>query len=167
MNITEMWQFISSNADAIGAIIAIAGIIGAIIGFFIKVIAERVTKKKSSDAKIITDQQHTIEEQKNQILTLTDELDKYRLVQKATDGEVLIQKETNTRICPICWSDSQKPIPVFDGGDGYYTCSKCKHKGIHSYAAVDAAKRRTEQFFDEINAINQQHNDHFNNNGWF
>ncbi|MBP2659064.1 MAG: hypothetical protein H6Q69_2096 [Firmicutes bacterium] len=164
MNITGIWQFISNNADAIGVIIAISGIIGGIIGFFTKVIIEHVKKKKSSDAKIITDQQHTIEEQKNQILTLTGELDKYCLVQKSTVGDVWIQKKTNTIICPICWSNSQKPIPVFDSGDGYYTCSKCNHTGIYSYNNVNAAQKNTERFID---ALYEQDNNYLHNDGLF
>ena len=49
MNLSELWTFISENADALGVLLALATFIGGVIGFLIKTIWGRFSK--SSEQK--------------------------------------------------------------------------------------------------------------------
>ena len=167
MNLNELWKFISDNADALGVLLTLATIFGGIIGFLLKIIWERVTKSSERKNTTITNLEKTISNQQNEISSLKNELQHYHSVTKSNDGEVLIQIETSTKICPVCWNSSGKAIPVFDDGHGYYKCTICNHKGIFDYAKREADKKQQDDFINQIAAINEQHNNYFNKNGWF
>ena len=101
MNLNELWKFISDNADALGVLLTLATIFGGIIGFLLKIIWERVTKSSERKNTTITNLEKTISNQQNEISSLKNELQHYHSVTKSNDGEVLIQIETSTKICPI------------------------------------------------------------------
>lgn len=81
--------------------------------------------------------------------TLKKELDKYKQVERAKDGNYMLQIETNMPICPVCWSDD-KFVPIYDNGEGSYKCSKCGSCNTFNF---ERKKQVQENFFAETNRI--------------
>lgn len=158
MNLSEIWTFINDNSNALIVILTILPIIGATIAFCFNY----KKNKKSSDSKIINEQQITIKKLENEINSLNSELDKYRLVEKAIDGDFLIQIETNTPVCPVCWSSNKQAVPIYTDNDGYFTCSRCKHHGKYSYSDIADYKRASEEYLEKIISESSQTKNNYN-----
>lgn len=49
----------------------------------------------------------------------------------ASDGDYLLWKGKNIKVCPACWYHDKRISPIPTGSmDGSYTCSRCNHTGI-------------------------------------
>lgn len=158
MKLNTMWTFINDNSNALNVILSAFLIIGPAIVFCFNY----KKNKKLSNSKIIKEQQITIKNLENEINSLNSELDKYRLVEKATDGDFFIQIETNTPICPVCWSSNKQATPIYTDNDGYFTCSICKHHGKYSYSDIADYKRASEEYLEKIISESSQAKNNYN-----
>lgn len=167
MKLDELLKFITDNASALGVIIPFIGLIGAVIGFFLKMILEHFSKSADKKSKIIAELKVEVSNLQSKNDELHNELDKYTLVKKSPEGDVLIQIETSTTICPICWNKDKNAIPVFDNGRGKYKCTICGHSGIYSFSAAEEAKQKEIDSINAMTAMNQRRAQEFNKKGWF
>lgn len=92
---------------------------------------------KKGDQKKLSNQ-NKLEQYKKEIEELRIKLDLYEAVERSVTGDYLIQKKTQTAICPICWPNDHKAIPIYEDTDtGKFICSCCKHTGIFNRAKVN------------------------------
>ena len=162
MNLSELWTFISENADALGVLLALATFIGEVIGFLIKTIWGRFSKSSEQKKEKITDLENTITELENKVRSLQSELSQYNFVENGIDGEYLVHTKTSTKICPICWHNNKKTIPIFDDGVGKYKCSVCHHEGIFNFNKDKAEQARQAEFINTICNFNNDIYDNYN-----
>lgn len=158
---SELWTFISENADALGVVFAFATLIGGIIGFFIRTILGCFSKSSKQKKEKTTELQKIIEDLKNKTHSLESELAQYHDVVKGEDGDYLLQTKTSMKICPICWYNSNKTIPVFDDGFGKYKCSVCHSEGIYDLSKHNAEQARQDQLDNAIFGINYNFKDYY------
>ena len=133
------------------AFIGFAGtILGAIIGAIITVFATQYfTKKNSKEADIRSRLERALEENKN----LKSRRDCYEAIEPATEGDFYLVKQTQEKICPVCWRDRHKAIPIYENTEadvGYYVCSCCKNKGIFNRIKVQTIQAENEAATQEM-----------------
>lgn len=91
------------------------------------------------------------EEQSSEIESLKSRLDIYEATEPSQTGEFLVRKEAGEAICPICWRNDHKAIPIYgDAETGYYTCKKCKNTGVYNHELVRRLAFEQEQANREI-----------------
>lgn len=167
MSLSELWAFISENADALSVLLALATFIGGVIGFLIKTIWGRFSKSSEQKREKIADLENIIANLKHEVCLLQEELSQYHSVEKGMDGEYLIHTKTSTKICPICWHSNKKTIPIYDNGYGKYICSFCHHEGIYNFSKDKAEQARQSKFWDSINNLDNDVYDNYNQQSFF
>lgn len=153
-----MKEFIHSDLG----LVLIAGLftlLGACLAVLLTHIFEKNNQKKTNIQKELGKCQKEIGE-------LRKKLDIYEAVEQSTTGDYLVQKESGMAICPICWPDRHKPIPIYEEGDtGKFVCSCCHHSGIFDKVKVQRINAENEadskEFLCSIRAINQDQGDFY------
>ena len=92
MSLSELWAFISENADALSVLLALATFIGGVIGFLIKTIWGRFSKSSEQKREKIADLENIIANLKHEVCLLQEELSQYHSVEKGMDGVSYILK---------------------------------------------------------------------------
>lgn len=135
-------EFIHSDLG----LVVIAGLF-TLFGTGITIFFTRIFQAK--DQKKLNAQQE-LEKCRKEIGELRKKLDVYEAVVRSETGDYLVQKESGAAICPICWPDRHKPIPIYEDSDtGKFTCSSCRHTGIFNRIKVlriDAEKKSYRKF---------------------
>lgn len=167
MDWNELWEFITDNAAALGVLLTIVSLVSGTIGFSIKMIWEHFSKKTEKKSKLITELKTEVANLHIKINELQSEADKYTLVMKSSEGDVLIQVETSTTVCPICWNKDKNAIPLFDNGRGKYKCTICGHSGIYSFSAAEAARQHEIDSINRMTAMSRRTEQELNQKGWF
>lgn len=122
----KLIEFIHSDLG----LVIIAGLF-TLLGTGLARLFEKSDQKKLSN-------QNKLEQYQKKIEELQIKLDLYEAVEQSVTGDYLFQKKTRTAICPICWPNNHKAIPIYEDTDtGKFICSCCKHTGIFNRAKVD------------------------------
>lgn len=134
-----MWKFI---CDKISTILGSSGF----VGFIITQIQNKKNKKLDNEKALKAKN----EQLEKEIVELKTQLSKYEDVEKSTTGNYLILKETGMPICPVCWGNEHKAIPIYETANGRYYCSICKRYDTYSFNKVAENGRRYKQADEEI-----------------
>lgn len=106
-------------------------ILGGSIGFVLsRIFANRDRKKANVQSEL--------KKYQEEVINLRERLDAYEAVEGSATGDYLIQKKTGMAICPICWPNNHKAIPIFENRDtGKFKCSCCQHTGAFNRKTVE------------------------------
>ena len=159
-----MLKWVQESYTNLFTVITVTLTLGSMIGAFIRWIFDLKSthisdlKKDNSNLKVEN------ERLRNRVAELESEIKSCNKIEqiessfsKSTNGEYLIYKDMN--ICPKCWYDEHKTIPIHDLENGYYACPKCNCKGIYDKSILEKINQDDIKFFEKLNNIQQ--------NDWF
>ncbi len=120
-------------------------VLGALLGHWLSNRRHKKERqeKKTDDAYITLQEKYDILEGKYDVAK--SRIDEFEAIEFVPNSDYYILKATRQTICPICWSNSKKVIPVRDNGTGFYHCGNCKAHGVYSQDIVDKNTREQER----------------------
>ncbi len=134
-------------------------ILGALLNHFF---AKRRQKDETTEKNAFEETRSLREERdalKRENVLLKSRIEEFEEVEHPQNVDYYILKSTNQTICPICWGNDKKIMPVRDNGSGYYHCGNCRAHGVFNQNVIY-------QHEQERIHTNSQYDDFFNYNGY-
>lgn len=153
-----MLEFIKENREVIVPVVS-----SVLCVIFTLIITNAINNK--NNRKLVN--KKLLSELQSENNSLKNELEKYTAIEKATDGNYIILKETNTPICPTCWGKDKNPIPIYDDGRGKYKCNICGTSEVYSNLGVEKEKEKQNEATNEMAQVCKAYNNYFDRNGYF